>query len=101
MLLTKEELLDINGGAISWTLFSSIAGAIIFLVGVVDGYLRPLKCRWSTMLNKEELLEIVGGTSISGTLINAFVRAINVALDVGRSLGSAIRRVMSKSMCSL
>lgn len=53
------------------------------------------------MLNKEELLIIIGGASISGTLINAFVRAINAALEVGRSLGSAIRRVVNGQPCKL
>ncbi len=53
------------------------------------------------MLNKEDLLEIVGGASISGTLINAFVRAVNIALDVGRSLGTAIRRVISGQICKV
>jgi hypothetical protein len=53
------------------------------------------------MLSKEELIQIVGGASISGTLINSFVRAINAAMDVGRSLGSAIRRVIAGTKCSL
>ncbi len=44
-MLTKEELLNINGGAISWTLAGTIGGIIVFLIGVVDGYLRPLRCR--------------------------------------------------------
>lgn len=52
------------------------------------------------MIDKEELLEIFGGASISGTLINSFVRVINTVLDVGRSLGTAIRRVISSTLCS-
>lgn len=53
------------------------------------------------MLEKEELFYINGGSLISGTLINAFVRAINAALDVGRCLGTAIRRLINKNTCSL
>lgn len=52
------------------------------------------------MLDKEELFKIFGGTSISGTLINSFVRAINTVLDIGRSLGTAIRRIISGTLCS-
>ncbi len=49
-------------------------------------------------LNKEELLNISGG-SISGTMINAFARAINSILDLGRSLGNAIRRISTGNLC--
>lgn len=52
------------------------------------------------ILNKEELLQISGG-GISGTLINAFVRGINTILDLGRSLGSALRRVREHNICQL
>jgi bacteriocin-like protein len=52
-------------------------------------------------LNNNELNEIIGGASLSGTLINAFVRGINALLDLGRSLGNAIRRINSKSICPL
>lgn len=52
-------------------------------------------------LKKEELMMIYGGVSISGTLINAFVRGINVLLDLGRSLGTAIRRISNNSICQI
>lgn len=51
-------------------------------------------------LNKEELLNIEGG-SISGTIINAFCRGINTVLDMGRALGDAIRRIGSGNVCPL
>lgn len=51
------------------------------------------------MLEKEELLNIVGGISITGTLINSICRGINSILEVGRSLGSAIRRIGGGKMC--
>lgn len=44
-MLTTEELLDINAGAVSWGLVAAIAGAVVFIIGVIDGYIRPLKCR--------------------------------------------------------
>ncbi len=51
-------------------------------------------------LNERDLVNIKGG-SISGTLINAFVRGINALLDLGRSLGNAIRRISSNNICKL
>ncbi|HHT38828.1 MAG TPA: hypothetical protein GXZ95_05435 [Mollicutes bacterium] len=51
-------------------------------------------------LDNIELMNVRGG-SISGTLINAFVRGMNTLLDIGRSLGNAIRRITSNSICKL
>ena len=48
-----------------------------------------------------ELNLIDGGLSISGTLINAFTGGIKIVLELGRSLGSAIRRGSSRKYCSL
>ncbi|MDD4547899.1 MAG: hypothetical protein PHI05_04080 [Bacilli bacterium] len=53
------------------------------------------------ILNKEELLKIEGGISISGTFINSIARGINVLLELGRSLGTSIRRSISKTLCPL
>lgn len=47
------------------------------------------------------LIKIEGGAGISGTLINAFSRGITTLLDLGRSLGNAIRRVTSGKVCPL
>ena len=50
-------------------------------------------------INNYELLQIVGGVSISGALISAFTKAITTALDVGRSLGTALKRIITKKLC--
>lgn len=42
--LTENELKDINGG-MNFGVMSLIAGAITFIIGVLDGITRPLKCR--------------------------------------------------------
>ena len=42
-MLNNEELLEIKGG-ISWTVATAVVSLIVFLIGAVDGYLRPLKC---------------------------------------------------------
>lgn len=52
------------------------------------------------VLKNEELKNIQGG-GLSASLITALVRAVNGLLDLGRSLGSAIRRIQSGSVCSL
>ena len=40
--LTNDELKQINGGGVGLGLL--IAAGVIFLVGVIDGYVRPLGC---------------------------------------------------------
>jgi len=43
-ILNEKELKEINGG---WSLTSilGIGSIFTFLIGIVDGYLRPLSCR--------------------------------------------------------
>lgn len=50
------------------------------------------------VINNEKLLEVSGG-AITGTFINSISRAINSVLDVGRSLGTAIRMIYSNRKC--
>ena len=50
-------------------------------------------------LNKEILLEIDGGLNISGSLLSSYTKAIKPILYVGRSLGTAIRRISSGNLC--
>lgn len=42
--LNKEDLLKINGGGVSaWAVFG-IGAALVFIAGVIDGFVRPLAC---------------------------------------------------------
>lgn len=50
-------------------------------------------------LEKQELMMIRGGVNITGTMISSFVRCLDIMLDIGRSLGSAIRRMSENSIC--
>lgn len=50
-------------------------------------------------LTKEEQLNIYGG-SVSSTMVNAIVKGISLLIELGRSLGSTIRRVSENNMCS-
>ena len=52
-------------------------------------------------LTKNELHEIEGGISITGTMISAVTRGINTLLDFGRSLGTAIRRIGNNNLCPM
>ncbi len=50
-------------------------------------------------LNNEELLDISGGVNWSGTFINSIAKAINTIANLGRSVGTAIRRIGSGNLC--
>ncbi len=51
-------------------------------------------------ISSKELEKIIGGDiTITGTLLNAFARGIDSILEVGRSLGTAIRRVIYDEKC--
>lgn len=53
-------------------------------------------------VSKKDLKEITGGTtSISGPIITAVVNVINLIEDIGRGLGSAIRRIKDDNLCTL
>ena len=43
-VLKEEELLNINGGALSVGAWLAIGGGVVFLIGVLDGLMRPLPC---------------------------------------------------------
>jgi len=43
MILKEQELMNINGGA-KYSLIAVVGAIGVFIVGVIDGILRPLKC---------------------------------------------------------
>lgn len=43
--LSEEELKQINGGGFNIGIGLLIGAGISFIVGLVDGYIRPLACR--------------------------------------------------------
>ena len=53
------------------------------------------------VIKDEELNDICGGTSISGTIINSIINVIELLRDAGYSLGSGIRRIGENNLCSL
>ena len=52
-------------------------------------------------ISDEKLEEVIGGASVSGTIINAFTTVIKVLRDAGIGVGSAIRRVHDDKLCPL
>lgn len=52
-------------------------------------------------LEKREMLNIEGGTSITGSMLNAFYKIIGTIYSIGESLGSFIRRTVEKNMCDI
>ncbi|MBR1416381.1 MAG: class IIb bacteriocin, lactobin A/cerein 7B family [Bacilli bacterium] len=43
--MSNEELSNIKGGAFKWTIIGGIMAIGAFVAGIIDGYLRPYKCR--------------------------------------------------------
>ncbi len=49
-------------------------------------------------LNEVELYEMKGG-AITATFFNSIARLINTVLDLGRTVGSSIRRIVTRNYC--
>lgn len=49
-------------------------------------------------ITNESLKDIQGG-AISATLLTGIVRGVNTILDLGRSLGTIIRRIQTGRLC--
>lgn len=53
-------------------------------------------------LSTKELLNIDGGASwFSASFLNAASRALSTLIELGRSVGTAIRRTINGSICPL
>lgn len=50
-------------------------------------------------LKVEELYLIQGGINWTASLFNGISKGINSILELGRSLGSSIRRIMTGKLC--
>ncbi len=44
MILNEKELENIIGGGISYAFLAAIGAVGVFIAGVIDGIVRPLKC---------------------------------------------------------
>ena len=52
-------------------------------------------------IDNNELLSIIGGWNLSGTIINAFVGAGKFIYGMGQAFGSSIRRISANKLCPL
>lgn len=55
-------------------------------------------------LSKEELIKTEGGSVesvLNGTILSTLVKGATVFFDIGRSLGSAVRRIFCGNICKL
>lgn len=50
-------------------------------------------------LSIKEEKQIYAGSGISGTLMNSLLKGFNIFTDLGRYLGSSLRRIFSNNMC--
>ncbi|MGI6325317.1 MAG: hypothetical protein ACOXZS_05200 [Bacilli bacterium] len=52
-------------------------------------------------MTNNELLEIIGGLNITGSLISSLTKGLNLILEISRSLGTALRRIYENKLCPL
>lgn len=52
-------------------------------------------------INKNELYTIIGGATLTGTMLSAITKGVSTIYNIGRALGSALRRAISGKYCSL
>ncbi|MBP3461301.1 MAG: bacteriocin [Bacilli bacterium] len=50
-------------------------------------------------LKEQELKNIVGGLKFSAALFSSVVKGVSLLLELGRSVGTAIRRVKTNKLC--
>jgi len=50
-------------------------------------------------INNKELVEIKGGTTINGTLLNSIAKLVETIFNLGRSIGSSITRLRENNLC--
>lgn len=48
---------------------------------------------------KDENLLLIAGGALDSSFINAFVRLVSSVIEVGKMIGTSIRRAISKNYC--
>lgn len=43
--LDQNQMKQVSGGAIHWGILAGVGAAIVFFIGLFDGYVNPIKCR--------------------------------------------------------
>lgn len=52
-------------------------------------------------LTSNQMLNIYGGANITGAFLSSIIKGINIVLELGRSVGSAIRRGSGGKLCPI
>ena len=52
-------------------------------------------------LNKEKMMQVEGGASITSAMLNAISKAVNTIFELGKQTGSAVRRLVKSSYCPI
>lgn len=52
-------------------------------------------------IDLDEAYYIVGGINITTTLLNSLKNSASLLFDIGRALGSSIRRISSNNICKI
>ena len=50
-------------------------------------------------LKKDELINVIGGAKLSAALFSSIVKGASLILELGRSVGTAIRRFRTRKLC--
>ena len=53
------------------------------------------------IMQKNELINVVGGVSFSPTLLNAVTKAVSLVYDISRRVGSTVYRIVHNAACYL
>lgn len=54
-----------------------------------------------TRVSNNEMRSVFGGWSFNASYLSSLIRGVNSFMDVGRSIGSAIRRIYANKVCPL
>ena len=52
------------------------------------------------LMTDEELYQVTGGASISGSMLNAISRGVETIYNLGRAFGTAINMIIKGRRCS-
>ena len=64
-------------------------------------HLNVVRREYMRELNNKELMNIEGGAGLTASFLNAASRAVSTIMDLGRNLGSAIRRTINGNICPI
>ena len=57
--------------------------------------------RWFMVKNDENMLSVVGGIKLTGTIVNAISSLVKTIYSIGQGLGGAIRSIGTGKVCKI